>query len=235
MPNQISIISAITDVINRSSIYSESKGIIEVEKLYYIPNGLDDFKQKIPVDKFKADKLIRQEDSFFDIKLNDGRWQLSDTDHFIRIRKIYDTDGIFQKGEIKIGYPGLMSNHNIRFSPAEKLTEGPAIEWCRYLTFIGFEIERQYKKQRIPFISKQKYQNFDVELEVDRFDDNECNRKLAGISFSTISVETDGIRRIEAEQALIDAKKDIEKTGIILKECTGNYEDYFYCRKNLPT
>lgn len=233
MKNWTLILRAIANVIERSSIYSETKGTVEVERLYLLEKGLEHFVQTMPLSLFEAKQKVEQEDCFFDIRLGD-RWQLADTDHYIRIRVVRDQSGLFLKGEIKVGYPGPQSNPNARFSPAEKLTEDEVKIWQNYLEFLGLEIERRYKKHRIPFTAKRCYQGFDVELEADCFMDDLCNGKLAGRFFVSISVETEGSKREKAEKALLKIRKDIEHVGIILKECDGNYEDYFYGRKLLP-
>jgi adenylate cyclase class IV len=233
MKNQTMILRAIADVIGRSSIYTEAKGIVEVEKLYLLEKGLDRFLQIVPVSVLDAGERVTQEDYFYDIPLK-GRWQLADTDHYIRLRTVHGKDGRFVNAEIKISYPGPLSNPNARYSPAEKLTEKEVEDWGQHLKFLGLEVERQYQKQRVPCICKQKYDGFTIEIEADRFEDEPFNGPLAARSFVSISIETEGPHRESAEEVLLRAKQELETTGVALKECEGNYEDYFYGRKILP-
>ena len=179
MKNWIGILRAIADVVERSSIYVELKGTVEVERLYLLEEGLRRFAQKMPPSFFQAKQEVQQEDRFLDIPIG-RRWQLADTDHYVRIRVVRDNDGKFMKGEIKVGYAGPQSNPSARFSPAEKLMEHEVEMWYNHLKFLGFEVERQYKKRRIPFVAGHKYQGFDVELEADYFTDDYCNGKLSG-------------------------------------------------------
>jgi len=237
------ILDAIANVLERSSIYSKAKGTVEVERLYLLPKGLEVFVQNVPRSCFEAEQEITQEDCFFDIGLDRAGhpamtepWQLADTDHCIRIRTVRNSSAVFLEGEIKVAYPGPQSNPNARFSPADKLTEGEVEVWNHHLRFLGFEIERTYRKRRVPFKGKRLYQDLHVELEADCWNDDSCNGEvLAGESFVTISVETEGSQLAIAERALCEAKKDIENAGIVLIECDGTYEDYFYGRKKLPS
>lgn len=76
----------------------------------------------IPSSLFTAHDQITQQDVLHDIRLKKG-WQLADTNHYARLRTVRDTDGRFSKPEIKVAYPGPLSNPNARYSPAEKLAE----------------------------------------------------------------------------------------------------------------
>ncbi|MBM3234686.1 hypothetical protein FJZ31_00125 [Candidatus Poribacteria bacterium] len=233
MINRIPILSAITDVIKRSSIYSESKGTVEFERLYFIAEGLENFVSITQNGFAQPDPEIIQEDFFFDIRRGD-KWQLADTDYFVRLRIVRNRQGEFEKGEIKVGYPGPLSNPNARFSPAEKLTEDAIKAWENHLKFLGFELERRYKKKRIPFKISKRYQGFEMELEADKFTEDSFNGTLAGKSFVSISIEAEGSENVKAEEALMQAYKELNKLGVSIKECVGNYEYYYYGREVLP-
>jgi len=235
MEDRLAILNAIADVIERSSIYTESKGTVEVERLYLLTVSLDEFVQMFPLSAFEANDKVTQEDRFYDVRLG-PRWQLADTDHCVRIRSVRGKNGSFVKAEIKVAYPGPLSNPNARYSPAEKLTnQVDAEEWMRHLEFLGFQVEREYRKERVPFSCEKDYSGFEVELEADQFTDDPCNGPLSGRSFVSLSIETEGDRRTQAEQALGVVRRELQSAGIELVECKGNYEDYFYGREVLLT
>lgn len=230
MRRPITILRAIADVVERSSIYTVSRGTVEVERLYHVPSGLDGLVSALSGTSFEAKQELLQEDSFYDLASGEG-WQLADTDHHIRIRVVRASGGAFLEGEIKVAYPAPLSNPNARFSPAETLTEEETNRWRAQLESLGFGLERQYRKKRVSFRSLRKYRGFEVELEADRFLDHECNGRLAGESFLAVSVETEGPHRIEAELAVLEAKAAIDAAGVVSSVCEGNYEDLFYARE----
>jgi len=233
MKNGTEILRALADVVDRSAIYTEAQGTIEVEKLYLLPHGLQDFVTKVSGSLFQARDEVEQSDAFYDIKLG-NRWQLADTDHYVRIRVVQNSASEFLKAEIKIAYPGPRSNPNARYSPAEGLADSEVGAWEAHLALLGFQVERRYEKSRVPFTCTRPYGRFHVELEADHFMSDRGNGFLADRSFVSLSVETDGTQRAEAEEALAKALSDLKTVGIDLVECAGNYEDYFYGHKQLP-
>ncbi len=233
MKDRTTILNAISDVLRRSSIYIAPQGTVEVERLYLLEDSVDSLVECLKSSAFLATKKVLQEDAFFDMRTG-IRWQLADTDHYVRIRVVRDSKTKFKKGEIKVGYPGPLSNPNARYSPADLLSENEVGQWKTYLQFLGFQVEREYRKERVPFKCSQNFKGFQVELEADHFMHDDCNRKLAGESFVSLSIETEGNKRQDAELALDEVKKELERKGVKLIKCAGNYEYYFY-GKPLPT
>jgi adenylate cyclase class IV len=235
MKDRSTIVTAIADVLSRSSIYRAAKGTVEVEKLYLLPRGLGEFVERMRMAgefAFAASPPVTQYDAFYDLRIGE-RWQLADTDHYVRIRVVRNKENQFQDGEIKIAYPGPRSNPSARYSPAEKLCAEEVEHWQQYLSFLGFSREREYRKTRISFASERSIEGYEVELEVDEFADSPCNRILAGTSFVSLSIETEGDKRQPAEAILDELALRFSSKGFMMVACDGNYEDYFY-GKPLP-
>lgn len=228
------IFCAINDVVQRTSMYSAPTGNVEIEQLFLLDASLTHFVQMIgEMPGFSKGKPIFQQDEFFDLRL-DRRWMLSDTDHYIRLREQRSPEGGFASAELKVGYPGSLSNKNVRPAVDHALHESGVSKWHHILGELGFEIERRYKKHRVPFLTATEVAESVVELECDVFVDAEHNGPLAGRSFVSLSVEATGDRRPDVERALAVTLAQL-RSATTLIECDGNYESYFYRHLDLPS
>jgi hypothetical protein len=229
------VLQGIGEVIKRTALYSSSAGKVEVERLFLLDTGFEDFLAAASsTGDFTCGPPVQQQDTFFD--LNHGsRWLLAESDHYVRLREQRSCDGVYLGGELKVAYPGLSSNPNARPAVDHPLAEGEVGRWRDVLAVFGLDPERCYTKRRVPFVSTAKFDGLTVELEADRFADDRDNRLLAGSAFVSVSVEVPGSDHPLGESALGRALAALRSHGIRLVECGGNYESYFYGRLPLPS
>jgi adenylate cyclase class IV len=228
------VFHAISDVVQRTSVYASSRSKLEVERLFWLGSGFDSFLASVSATgHFAKESCVIQADSFFDVS-HDGRWLLAETDHYVRLREQRCEDAAFLDAELKIAYPGLLSNRNIRPAVDNAVTADEAAEWEKVLTMLGFSLERRYVKRRFTFRSEARFANLNVELEADEFENDPKNGPLAQSAFVSISVETAGSEHRSGHSALEESLAALSSCGIHLVECEGNYEDYYYRRLQLP-
>jgi hypothetical protein len=229
------ILQGICNVVNRTSVYSSAGGKLEVERLFWLGTGFDAFLVGASsTGEFTGEPPIQQEDSFFDLN-HGGRWLLAETDHYVRLREQRSDDGAFLDAELKVAYPGLSSNPNARPAVDHPLTEGEIAQWRAILLASGLDLERRYAKRRVPLKSTAKFNELQVELEADRFEDDPRNGGLADHAFVSISVEAPGSDYRLAQSVLEQALTILGSHGIHLVECEGNYETFYYRKLPLPS
>lgn len=229
------IVRGICDVVNRTSVYSSVTGKVEVERLFGLGTDFDAFLVAVSsTGEFTRKLPIQQQDSFFDLK-HDGRWLLAESDHYVRLREQRSEDAAFLGAELKVAFPGLMSNANARPAVDHALTEGELPKWRDILLAFGLNLERRFRKCRVPFRSTARFNNLLVELEVDRFAIDASNGCLGNNAFVSISVETPGTDYRLAESVLEQTLSMLGSHGIHLVECKGNYESYYYGELFLPS